>query len=198
MHPIVRDASLKSSTLRRSVVTSSSHGGPTYRHRSASSSTRVPPASVVCGSEVSRRSAMQRSSCSPLVGGAVLVSAFSAADAVVAPASTAELVTSAVKTADDCPTSAYPALLPNASWPEAFLVLFDVAGGTLHSRKRPQSKRKHNKINVSKMTGCRSHDLLGCRPQVGLAGLRRSFPCPLVRPKVTHLISARPRALLSC
>jgi hypothetical protein len=41
--PIVRDASLNSSTSRRSAMTSASHGVSTYRHRCASSSTCAPP-----------------------------------------------------------------------------------------------------------------------------------------------------------
>jgi hypothetical protein len=74
----------------------------------------------------------------PSVGGAVLVLAFPAADAAVAPVSTAALVTFAIETADDCSTSVFFALLPNASWPEVFLPLSDVVGGVLHTSKRPQ------------------------------------------------------------
>jgi hypothetical protein len=95
------------------------------------------PASAVCGS-VGRRSVIQRSSCSRPVGGAVLALTFSAADAVVAPALMAELVTPTVETADDCSTSTSVVLLPNTSWPEAFLPLSDVVSGALHTSKRPQ------------------------------------------------------------
>jgi hypothetical protein len=76
---------------------------------------------------------MQRSSCSPPAGGAVLVPTFSAADAAVAPAPTVELVTSAVETVGDFSTSVSFALLPNASWPEVFLSLSDVVEGTLRT-----------------------------------------------------------------
>jgi hypothetical protein len=127
-----------------------------------------------------------------------LVPTFSAADTAVAPAPTAKLVTSAVETTGDCSTGASHALFPNASWPEAFLPLSDVAwaalctnndldqnGSTLSSRCKTRQKK-------------RSHDLLGCRPKVGLAGLWRSLPHPLVQPKVAHYISARPGALFSC
>jgi hypothetical protein len=40
---VVCDASLKSATSRRSVMTSSSHGVPTYKHQLLSSSTLAPP-----------------------------------------------------------------------------------------------------------------------------------------------------------
>jgi hypothetical protein len=43
----------------------------------------------------------------------------------------AELVTSTVKTTGDCSIGASLPLLPNASWPEAFLALSDVVGGVL-------------------------------------------------------------------
>jgi hypothetical protein len=89
------------------------------------------PTSATCGSCVGHGSAMQWSFCAPSMGGAVLVPAFSTADAVVAPAPTTKLVTSAVETADDCSTGASFPFLPNASWLEAFLALSDVAGGAL-------------------------------------------------------------------
>jgi hypothetical protein len=69
---------------------------------------------------------MQRSPPSSLVVGAVLISALSASDAAVAPVPSAALVTSAVETADESPTSVSFALLPNASWPEAFLPLSNI------------------------------------------------------------------------
>jgi hypothetical protein len=122
-------------------MTSSSHGVPMYRHQCASSSTRAPPASAVCGSGIGRGSAMQRSSCSPLAGGAVLAPAISTADAAVAPALMAALVTLAVETADDYSTGASFALLPNASWLEAFLPLSNMVGGALHTSSRPKSKQ---------------------------------------------------------
>jgi hypothetical protein len=65
------------------------------------------------------------------VGVAVLVSAFSVVDIVVAPAPTAELVTYAIETASDCSTGASLTLLPNTSWPKAFLPLFDVVEGAM-------------------------------------------------------------------
>jgi hypothetical protein len=96
------------------------------------------PASVACGSDVGRESAMQRSPPSSSVAGAVLVPPLSASDATVAPVPPAALVTSAVETAGDSPTSVSFALLPNASCPEAFLPLSDIVGGALHTCKRPQ------------------------------------------------------------
>jgi hypothetical protein len=54
--------------------------------------------------------------------------AFFTVDAAIAPAPTAELVTSAVETASDCSTSTSFPLLPNASWLEAFFALADMAG----------------------------------------------------------------------
>jgi hypothetical protein len=95
------------------------------------------PASAACGSGVGRKSAMQRSSSSPLVAEAVLVPAFSAANATVAPVPAAVLITSAVETTDGSPTGVSFALLPNASKPEAFLPFSDVIGGALHTSKRP-------------------------------------------------------------
>jgi hypothetical protein len=86
------------------------------------------------------------------VGGAVLVPAFSAADAAVALVPTTAFVTFAVKTAGDCCTSISFALLPNVSWSEAFLPLSDVVGGTLHTSKRPQSKQKDNKLGIQSRT----------------------------------------------
>jgi hypothetical protein len=76
---------------------------------------------------------MQRSSYSPSVVGAVLVSVFPTADAAVAPALTVTLVTSAVETAGNYSTGVSFALLPNASWPEASLPLSYVVRGALHT-----------------------------------------------------------------
>jgi hypothetical protein len=59
----------------------------------------------------------------------------SASDAVVVPAPTAALVTSAAEITGDSTTSVSGILLPNDSWPEAFLPLSDVVGGALHMRK---------------------------------------------------------------
>jgi hypothetical protein len=81
---------------------------------------------------------MQRSPPSSSVAGVVLVTALSASDAAVAPVPPAALVTSVVETAGDSPTGDSFALLPNASWPEAFLPLSDVVEGALHTRKSPQ------------------------------------------------------------
>jgi hypothetical protein len=53
---------------------------------------------------------------------------FFAVDAAVAPALTAELVTSAVETSSDCSTGTSFPLIPNASWLEAFFALADMAG----------------------------------------------------------------------
>jgi hypothetical protein len=47
----------------------------------------------------------------------------------------AVLVTSAVEIAGDSTTGVSGILLPNASWPEAFLPLLDVVRGALHMRK---------------------------------------------------------------
>jgi hypothetical protein len=55
----------------------------------------------------------------------------SASDAVVVPAPTVALVTSAVEAAGDSTTSVPGIFLRNASWPEVFLPLFDVVGGAL-------------------------------------------------------------------
>jgi hypothetical protein len=55
----------------------------------------------------------------------------SASDAAVIPAPTATLVTSAADAAGDSTTGISGILLPNASWPEAFLPLFDAVGGAL-------------------------------------------------------------------
>jgi hypothetical protein len=96
-----------------------------------SSSARAPPTSAFYRFGVRHRSSMQRSSSSFPVGGAVLVPAFYAADAAVAPAPTAELVTSAVETTSDCSTGT---LLPKTSWPEVFLPLSDVVRGAMCRR----------------------------------------------------------------
>jgi hypothetical protein len=53
-------------------------------------------------------------------------------NAAVALSQMAELVTSAVETADDCSTGTSFPVRPNASWPEAFLMLSDVVGAVLH------------------------------------------------------------------
>jgi hypothetical protein len=100
------------------------------------------PTSAAYGLSVGCGSAMQRSSRSRLMDRTVLVSAFSATDAVVAPAPMAELVTSAVETAGDYSTGASFPLLSNASWPEAFLALSEVAGGAL---------RTNNNLNQSEV-----------------------------------------------
>jgi hypothetical protein len=42
---------------------------------------------------------------------------------------------SATKAVGDSTTGVSDILLPNASWPEAFLPLSNVVGGTLHMRK---------------------------------------------------------------
>jgi hypothetical protein len=86
------------------------------------------------------------------VGGVVLVPAFSAVDATIAPILMAALVTSTVETADDCSTGVFFALLPNTSWPEAFLPLSDVVGGAFHTSKRPNSKWQHNELDVKSRT----------------------------------------------
>jgi hypothetical protein len=70
-----------------------------------------------------------------------LVPALSASNAAVAPVPPAALVKSAVETAGDSATDVSLALLPNASWPEAFLTLSNIIGGALHTRKRPQSNK---------------------------------------------------------
>jgi hypothetical protein len=72
-----------------------------------------------------------------LVAGALVVLALSASDAAVAPAPPAVIVTSSIETAGDSVTSVSLVLLPNASYPEAFLPLSDVVGGALHMRKGP-------------------------------------------------------------
>lgn len=69
------------------------------------------PTFAACGSSVGRGSAMQMLSCSPSPGGVVLVPPFSTANAAVAPASTAKLVTFTVETAGDCSTgTSFPLL----------------------------------------------------------------------------------------
>jgi hypothetical protein len=45
---------------------------------------------------------------------------------------------SAVETVGDCSTGVSFTLLPNTSWPEAFLPLSDIVEGALHIRKRPK------------------------------------------------------------
>jgi hypothetical protein len=59
----------------------------------------------------------------------------SASEAAVVPAPTVALVMSATKAVGDSTTGVSDILLPNASWPEAFLPLSNVVGGTLHMRK---------------------------------------------------------------
>jgi hypothetical protein len=51
--------------------------------------------------------------------------------------------------------------------------------------------------DIRNSTGNRSFDLIGRRPEARLAELRRGLSSPLLRPKVTHHVSARPGALLS-
>jgi hypothetical protein len=64
-----------------------------------------------------------------------MVRALSTSDAAVVPAPLAMLVTSAIEITDDSTTGVSWILLPNASWPEAFLPLFDVVGGALLMNK---------------------------------------------------------------
>jgi hypothetical protein len=132
----------------------------------------------------------------PSARGAVLVPAFSTADAAVAPVPAVVLVTHAVKTAGDCSIDVSFALLPNASWPEAFLLLFDVVRGALHTCNKPQSKWKHNKLIYDKVQEISfvTHLVADLRP--GLQGLR-GLSSPLRRPKVSNFVSARPGAPLS-
>jgi hypothetical protein len=72
------------------------------------------------------------------VVGGIMVPALFASDAAVAPAPTAELVTSAAEAAGDSTTGVSGNLLPNAFWPEAFFPLSDVVGGTLLMKRRPK------------------------------------------------------------
>jgi hypothetical protein len=65
-----------------------------------------------------------------------LAPAFSATDAAVAPVPAVALIMSAVETVGDCSTGVSFALLPNTSWPEAFLPLSDIVEGALHIRKK--------------------------------------------------------------
>jgi hypothetical protein len=55
----------------------------------------------------------------------------SASNAVVVPALPTALVTSAAEAAGDSTTGVSGILLPNSSWPEAFMPLSDVVGGAL-------------------------------------------------------------------
>jgi hypothetical protein len=54
-----------------------------------------------------------------------------ASNADVVPAPTVALVMSAAEAAGDSTTGVLGTLLPNASWPEAFLLLSDVIAGAL-------------------------------------------------------------------
>jgi hypothetical protein len=56
----------------------------------------------------------------------------SASDAAVVPAPTAALVTSVAEAAGDSTTGISDILLPNASWPEVFMLLSDIVVGALH------------------------------------------------------------------
>jgi hypothetical protein len=67
------------------------------------------------------------------MGGVALIPTFSVTDTIVAPAPTAKLITFAIETAGDCSIGAFFVFLPNASWPEAFLPLSDVARGALRT-----------------------------------------------------------------
>jgi hypothetical protein len=110
--PIVRDASLNSSTSRRSAMTSASYGVSTYRHRCASSCTCAPRPRPPEGS-TSAAGRPCRGRLPPSVAGAVLVPTLSASDAAVAPVRAAALVTSAIETAGDSPTGVSFSFLPN-------------------------------------------------------------------------------------
>jgi hypothetical protein len=62
----------------------------------------------------------------------------STSGAIVVATPAVVLVTSAAEVADDSTTGISGALLPNASWPEAFFPLSDVIGGTLLMDRRPK------------------------------------------------------------
>jgi hypothetical protein len=66
--------------------------------------------------------------------------------AAVVPTPVAVLITSAAETAGDSTTGASSALVPNASWPEAFFPLPDIIGGTLLTKgdlsKQPAQRGK--------------------------------------------------------
>jgi hypothetical protein len=66
----------------------------------------------------------------------------SASDAVVVPAPPTVLITSTVEIAGDSTTGVSWILLPNVSWPEAFLPLFDVVE-ELCSCKKTWVKQQH-------------------------------------------------------
>jgi hypothetical protein len=83
-------------------------------------------------------SEVPRSPPSLLAAEGALVPALSASNAAVAPAPVAALVTSVAEAADDSTTGTSGALVPNASWHEAFFPLSDVIGGTLLTKKRPK------------------------------------------------------------
>jgi hypothetical protein len=75
-----------------------------------------------------------------LVAGGALVLALSASDAAVLQAPPVVLATSAVEIAGDSTTSVSWIFLPNTSWPEAFLPLFDVGGALLMNKYLSQTK----------------------------------------------------------
>jgi hypothetical protein len=56
-------------------------------------------------------------------------------DAAVVPAPTVALVTSAAEATSESTTGVSGILLPNASWPEAFFLLFDIVGRALLIKK---------------------------------------------------------------
>jgi hypothetical protein len=110
---------------------------------------------------------------SPLAVGGALVLALSASAAAVVPAPTAALVTSVAEAAGDSITDVPGILLPNASWPEAFLPLSDVIVGALlieNNLGQQQINSGNTELTVS-----RTIDLLGCRPKAGLARLGGAF-----------------------
>jgi hypothetical protein len=75
---------------------------------------------------------------SPSVVGGVLVPALSVSGTAVVATRAAALVTSAAEAAGDSTMGASGALVPKASWPEAFFMLSDVVGGILHTKRRPK------------------------------------------------------------
>jgi hypothetical protein len=84
------------------------------------------------------------------VGGAVLAPTFSAVDAAVTLVPTVGLGISDFEIAGDCSTSASFALLPNASWPEAFLPLSNVVGGRFTHKQKTSIKMEAQRAEYTK------------------------------------------------
>jgi hypothetical protein len=147
---------------------------PTYRHRSSSSTACMPSAKMPPDGGSSYGQEVPQPPPSPSVAGGTLVPALSVSGAAVVPTPAAALVMLVAEAAGDSTTGASGALVPNASWPEAFFPLSDIVRGTLLTKRRPkQTASTQGKNEVTLCVGQLTYLVADLRPF--LQGLDGAF-----------------------